>query len=112
MTLDDWLNLNDCRNLRRLAELMTVNHGRLKIEGNIGSVLHDQNVNRYGRLGLNIHEAFELQYYNGIVDALTNCEKHPQQAAKAAMDRLTREASGRVIELPTPEQRKMLLGGK
>lgn len=109
MTLDQWFDMNDGRNLQRLAELMTVNHGRLQVEGNVGTVV-ETDQNRYGRLGLNINEAFELTYYKGIVDALTNCSKNPPETAKAAMARLSRAAQGRMIELATPEQRKQLLG--
>ena len=110
MTLDQWLDMNDGQNLKRLSELMCVNHGKLQVEGNIGTVLRDEKVNRYGRLGLTLNEAFELTYYKGIVDALTNSSPNPPLTAQQAMARITREAQGRMIELATPEQRKQLLG--
>jgi hypothetical protein len=112
VTLIDWLGLRDNFNLKRVTELMVVNHGRLSIEGNIGSVLEDPKINRYGRLGLTLNEAFELQYYKGIIDGLTNAHPNPELTSKEAMARINREASGRVIDIPTPEQRKVLLGGK
>jgi hypothetical protein len=108
MTLDEWFDMNDGRNLKRLAELGSVNRGSFQVDGPIGtSEVTDQN--RYGRLGLTVNEAFELTYLKGGMDALINAHGNPQVNLKKALDRLTCEAQGRLIEIASPEQTAFLL---
>lgn len=107
MTPDQWLDMNDGQNLRRIAELWTVNGDRLEIEGQIGQI-RPVEVNRYKRIGIEIHEAFELTYYRGILDALINSSQNPPATARSIMERLSREARGEMIEVCTVEQLRQM----
>ncbi len=110
MTVHEWLDVNDGQNLKRLAELMTVNHGKMEVT-DVGQPINAPD-SRYGRVVLNVNEAFELTYYKGVIDGLTNAHGNAQILSQQVMNRLVREATGQVIDIPTPEQRKALLGGK
>mgnify|MGYP001421567746 CR=1 FL=1 len=112
MTLDEWLSQGQNQNLKRVAELFAVNHGRMDVQGNIGEVLHDPKINRYGRLGLTIIEAFELTYMKGVIDGFIASSPNQEKTSKEAFQRVIREVRGQMIEIPTPEQKKLLLGGK
>ena len=108
MTLNDWLSLNN--NLARVAELMAVNGGQLSVSR--AGKSEPSTANRYGRLGLLLSEAFELQYYKGIIDALTNAHGRPQETALEAHKRIGQEIDGRLISIPSPEEQVSLLRRK
>lgn len=103
MKLREWLNTN----VGRVAELVAVNGGTFEV-ARLGATCSSHS-NRYGRLGLNPNEAFELTYYRGIIDALINTDTNPQLAVKYMRDSIDREIRGNVIEIASPEQQKELL---
>lgn len=106
MNIHDWLQANN--HLARIAELVAVNYGNSKIEGKIGQPIPSTE-NRYGRLGLNIQEAFELQYYRGILDGFINSSLEPVKMAQEVQVTIFDEINGNLIKIPSKEQQKELL---
>ncbi len=92
------------KSIARVAMLLCSNGGTFEIAGQVG-VVHevDRSVNRYGRTGLTIEEAFELTYYRGMFDSL-----RPEERETVAR-RLKQEADGQIIEIASATDVKRLL---
>lgn len=104
MTLLQWVSGENVK--RRLAELIAVNNGSMEVVGEIGKVVACT-VNRYGRIGLTIHEAFELTYLRGMWDALAI--GLPGGVIGEARDVIGREIQGITIAIARPDQVKEIL---
>ena len=66
MNLIEWLCYEDKKYLKRLAELVAVNGGMMIQHFGQSQPTTD---NRYGRMGLEPHEAIELAFLHGMFEA-------------------------------------------
>lgn len=109
MILQIWIE----KNLPRLAELVCLNGGSLEINGQVGPGAVHPAGNRYGRVGLQVQEAFELTYLRGALDALIASSKARGEEVDEAGIRseIEREIAGRQISVPTEQEARALLSG-
>lgn len=92
-----WLKSNNEQPLKRIAELIAINSMNLALT-EVGTVTPSQE-NRYGRKGLTVPEAVELQYLRGFMEGMLSATQG--RDATLCKNLIQREINGNMIEVAT-----------